>query len=319
MHINLTMSMGYFPIIFKDGMIILILKPGKDPTKVSSYRPITLLEVPGKILENIINERVYEFAESDNKLHKNQFGFRRNRGTETAIIKMYEQIALNQRHQGQCNIVCRDIEKAFDKIWHRGLQYKIKQLEMPNILEKIACNFLEDKTARMKNKEHISNEIIIRSGVPQGSVLSPTLFILYTSDMPVAGPGTTDILFADDVTQVITYPHKSKAMLAHRTAREIKRINTFEKKWKIKTSSHKFKILSISKSKPEKIIVDNNKLNFANSVTMLGLTITRTGITQHLNKRINKAKTRTKETTKIQKTKTKSKDSSLQSTDTTDT
>ena len=157
------MSMGYFPIIFKDGMVILILKPGKDPTKVSSYRPITLLEVPGKILEKIINERVYGFAESHNKLHKNQFGFRRNRGTETAIIKMYEQIALNQRHQGQCNIVCRDIEKAFDKIWHRGLQYKIKQLEMPNILEKIACNFLEDRTARIKNKEYISNEIIIRS------------------------------------------------------------------------------------------------------------------------------------------------------------
>ena len=66
--VNLTMSMGYFPIIFKDGIIILILKPGKDPTKVSSYRPITLLEVPGKILEKIINERVYGFAESHNKL-----------------------------------------------------------------------------------------------------------------------------------------------------------------------------------------------------------------------------------------------------------
>ena len=85
----------------------------------------------------------------------------------------------------------------------------------------------------IKSADSISNKIEIKSGVPQGSNLSPTLFILYTSDLHPPGPGTTDILFADDITQVVEYHHKSKAMLASRTKREIKRVNDFEKKKKM--------------------------------------------------------------------------------------
>ena len=272
--LNLTISMGYFPIVLKEGIIILILKPGKDPTKAASYRPITLLEVPGNILEKLINERVYGFAERNNLFHQQQFGFRKARITETAITKIYEKIAINQRKRSQCNIVCRDIEKSFDKVWHKDLKFKILNMNMPNILEKITCNFLDDRKVAIKSSDSISNKIEIKSGVPQGSNLSPTLFILYTSDLPPPGPGTTDVLFADDITQVVEYHHKSKAMLALRTKREIKRVNDFEKKWKIKTSSNKFKILSISKSKPEKIIINDNEISFANSITVLGLNIT---------------------------------------------
>ena len=228
--LNLTISMGYFPIVLKEGIIILILKPGKDPTKVASYRPITLLEVPGKILEKLINERVYGFAERNNLFHHQQFGFRKARGTETAMTKIYEKIAINQRKKSQCNIVCRDIEKAFDKVWHKGLKFKILNMNMPNILEKITCNILDDRKVAIKSADSISNKIEIKSGVPQGSNLSPTLFILYTSNLPPPGPGTTDILFADDITKVVEYHHKSKAMLALRTKREIERVNDSEKK-----------------------------------------------------------------------------------------
>ena len=83
-------------MIFKEGILILILKPGKDPTNITSYRLITLLEVPGKILERIINDRLQGFLERNDKLHPCQYGFRKGRGTETAITKAYEIIALNQ-------------------------------------------------------------------------------------------------------------------------------------------------------------------------------------------------------------------------------
>ena len=226
--INHTLALGYFPIIFKEGVLILILKPGKDPTLITSYRPITLLEVPGKMLETIINERVQRFAEVNNKFHTNQYGFKKGRGTEAALIRLYETVALNRRNGSQCNIVCRDIEKAFDKVWHESIKFKIMNLELPSILEKITCSFLDDRTAKIKYKD-TSSEINVLSGVPQGSALSPTLFILYTSDVPPAGPGCTDILFADDVTQIVEYHHASKNFLARRTEREIKRINEFEK------------------------------------------------------------------------------------------
>ena len=232
--INYALSMGYFPIIFKEGIIILILKPGKDPTKANSYRPITLLEIPGKILERILNERIQGFAEANGKFHPNQFGFHKGKGTETALMKLYETISLNQRLRGQCNIICRDIEKAFDKVWHNGLKFKILNMGLPLIIEKITANFLDDRTAKIRLNNQLSGLINIRSGVPQGSILSPTLFILYTSDLTPAGPGCTDVLFADDVTQIVEYHHQSKKMLARRTEREVKRISDYEKRWKIK-------------------------------------------------------------------------------------
>ena len=203
--------MGYFPIILKEG-IIVILNPGKEPTKVASYRPITLLEVPGKILRDI-NEKIHEYAEY-NKFHKYQYGFRRGRGTKMALTKLYETISLNQRRGGQCNVVCRDIEKAFDKVWHNGLKFKLLNMNMPSLIEKITCCFLDERTVRIRHDNDISTTINIQSEVPQGSILSSTLFILFTSDLPAPGPGMMDRLFADDVTQVIEYHHKSKLMLA---------------------------------------------------------------------------------------------------------
>ena len=289
--INYTISMGYFPIMFKEGIIILILKPGKDPTKPGSYRPITLLEIPGKILERIINERIQGYAETNNKYHPNQYGFRKGRGTEMALMKIYEKVALNQREKGQCNLICRDIEKAFDKVWHNGLKFKISNLGLPSILVRMTSSFLDDRTAKIKYKDKLSDNINIRSGVPQGSILSPTLFILYTADLPRAGQGGTDVLFADDVTQVIEYNHQSKKMLAIRTKREIERINKYEEQWKIKTSRQKFKMLSVSKTKPEKIEINNEEIPFTDSITVLGLKITRTGLVKHLHDRMNKAKT----------------------------
>ena len=126
--------------------------------------------------------------------------------------------------------------------------------------------------------------------MPQGSILAPTLYIFCTSDLPAAGAGRTDVLFADDVTQIIEYMHHSKRALALRTKREIERINKFEKEWKIKTNKNKFKILSISKTKPEPIVIDHRRINFANNVNILGFNMGRTGFGVHLTKRTAIAK-----------------------------
>ena len=122
---NLALSMGYFMVLYKNGILILTNKPGKDKKYPLNYRPITLLEVPGKIFEKIINNRFMRYLEENNILHPDQYGFRKNKGTETALLRIYEQIAINQRYKYNCNIVCRDVSKAFDKVWHNGLCYKI--------------------------------------------------------------------------------------------------------------------------------------------------------------------------------------------------
>ena len=226
--INLLLSMGYFSVVLKNGHMVMTPKANNDPRNVINYRPITLQEVPAKILEKTVNNRFYNYLEDNDKLHKNQFGFRRGYGTEVAITKVYETMALNQRNRGQCNVVCRNVAKAFEKVWHDGLKFKTLHLELPDMLEKILCSFFDQRTAQIRINNVLSEKFPLRGGVPQGSIISTTMFIFYTSDLSPAGTGSTDVLFADDVTQVIEYPGRSKKMLALRTQREIEMVNNFE-------------------------------------------------------------------------------------------
>ena len=284
--INATISMGYFPIILKNGIIILIPKPGKDAKDPINYRPITLLELPGKILERILNNRFQKYCEENRVFHDNQYGFRRGRGTDIAITKIYEKVAINQKEKDHCNIVCHDVSKAFDKIWLEGLKYKItKQQQLPQLIKKVLSSYVTNRTAQIRINTHLGNLFQLESGVPQGGILSPTLFIFYTSDIPRSGPNCEDVLFADDITQIIENTDQDKEQLVIDTERQISRINNYERKWKIMTNTTKFKILSISKTRPIPIQIDNRIIPFANECSILGLKIKRTGTVSHLTDR----------------------------------
>lgn len=291
--LNLTMSMGYFPVLYKNGIIVLVVKPGKNGRDPTDYRPITLLEIPGKLLERVLNSRLQKFCERNNIYHYDQYGFRAGLGTELAIAKIYETVALNQKEKQHCNIICRDVSKAFDKIWHRGLKYKLCNINLPPITTRILSSYLDNRTAQIRIGSTLGPKINIQSGVPQGGILSPTLFILYTSDLPRAGPNSLDTLFADDITQVIQHPGIGRQMLARRTEREVERVNDYEAKWKINTNIRKFGLLSVSKTRPDPVHIDGRRIQVNNEIKILGLKLKRTGTVQHIGERLNMAKTQT--------------------------
>ena len=283
-----TISAGYFPDKFKSSIIRLIPKHGKSPLIATNYRPISLLEVPGKILERLINTRLRHHLETNNLHNPLQFGFRQCRGTTHALAITTEYIALSKADGGQCHIVLRDITKAFDKVWHRGLKYKLLNLGLPTITEKLLCDFLDGREARIRLDSYLGPTFQTTCGVPQGSVLSPTLFIIYTRDTPQSLRGL-NISYADDITQVINYEGKSKHLMNARTREEVERVNRYERAWKIKTNVNKFSIIPISSFRNEDLIIDDDAQNFKTSGKILGLKISNTSYISHVSERKGKA------------------------------
>ncbi len=183
-------------------------------------------------------------------------------------------------------MVLRDVAKAFDKVSHNELKYKLLKLRFPNIL----CNFSNNRTAKINIGREHSKDIKLLSGVPQGSVVSPILYTLYTNDLSSSEYGCLEIMYADDITQVITSPSRSNSMMKLKVEREIERINKLERKWKIQTSEEKFKIIALAQHKTQKINVNGKEIQTCTSGKLLGLNITKTGFVGHITKTINMGK-----------------------------
>ena len=286
---NATLSAGYFPDGFKGAVMTMVPKSGKVPTRPDSYRPISLLEVHGKTLERIVSRRIQDHLEWQNHLNEGQYGFRRGRGTTHAIAMATETLAVHHASGYRCNLVLRDVSKAFDKVWHLGLKYKILHLGLPGPIERVLCDFLEDRTARVKVGSHSGPAFPLNSGVPQGSVLSPLLFNIFTGDCPASTAGL-NVQYADDVSQVVFHPGRSSAMLNARTGREVERVNAFEEKWRIRTNMTKFTAIPLSTRNPTPLLVNEELVDFSNRGSLLGLSVTGRGYTTNITKRVASAR-----------------------------
>ena len=125
---NNALYTGYFPDTLKHAHMIFIPKGNTSQYNIKNYRPITLLDIQGKLFDKILNTRLTHHLDRHNINNDSQHRFRKNRSTQTALATFYETLANIKQHQYTANIILRDVSKVFDKIWHTGLKHKIHQL-----------------------------------------------------------------------------------------------------------------------------------------------------------------------------------------------
>lgn len=201
---NNCFSCGVFPNSLKKATIIPLHKNG-DSDDVSNYRPISLLPNISKIIEKLINIRLKNYLEHHNLLSANQYGFRSKKSTVDAVRHLYTHIISNLDSSNKCLGIFLDLKKAFDTVSIPLLISKMENKGIRGIPLQLLRNYLSDRKQVVKIENFVSNEETIDFGVPQGSVLGPTLFLIYIDDLcRLTLPGTEIISFADDTVVLCT-------------------------------------------------------------------------------------------------------------------
>jgi Reverse transcriptase (RNA-dependent DNA polymerase) len=235
-----------------------------------------LLSCLGKIFERVISNRIVHFISIHNILPDEQFGFRSGHSTIHQVCRIKNLICTNKSQRRSTGMVLLDVEKAFDSIWHNGLLYKMHLFNFPDYILKLIKSFCSNRSFQVCVGGSLSSAKLIPAGVPQGSILSPFLYSIYTAD--IKRPRDTNIaLYADD-TALITTGKLTKAII-RRLNSAIKSVNKFYKKWKINLNLDKSQaiIFPFNKSPKRKpisnIVVDDSTIKFSKEVTYLGITL----------------------------------------------
>lgn len=268
---NAAIHYKYIPSVWKVAEIKMILKPGKNPTEPSSYRPISLLPVIGKLFEKVLSKRLNLFIKQRNIIPSHQFGFRQQHSTIEQIHRITHAIEDCIEKKEISTAVFLDVSKAFDGVWHKGLLYKLNKL-LPKQYCQILESYLENRFYRVKLEDEFSSLYPITSGVPQGSILGPLLYLIFTYDLPV-NENCTVGTFADDT--VVMASGKNVETSTAKLQSALMDIERWTKKWQIKINSSKSSHTNFTNKnvthKP--LYIGQTEIPFANTAKYLGMTL----------------------------------------------
>ena len=188
---NKCLKESCFPDCWKVSSVVPVFKNVGERSTAKNYRPVSLLSVVSKVFEKLVNNRIVD--------HLEKYGFRSSRSTADLLTVVSDRIARAFNRSGATRAVALDISKAFDRVWNAGLLQKLKSYGISGQISGLISSFLSNRQLRVVLDGKSSQEYPVNAGVPQGSILGPTLFLLYINDLP------DDVIcniaiYADDTT-----------------------------------------------------------------------------------------------------------------------
>ena len=221
--------------------IVPIYKKG-DKHKASNYRPVSLTSIACKVLEHIVHSAIMDHYERNKILADEQHGFRARRSCETQLLQTIQDIADGMSEGDQVDAVLLDFSKAFDKVPHKRLMYKLDHYGIRGKTHEWIQDFLTERKQHVLLEGKRSTTADVISGVPQGTVLGPLLFLTFINDMPQQTKSEIR-LFADDslLLRRIRSPQDTEILQNDLTALE-----KWEKDWQMEFNPNKCTVIHIT-------------------------------------------------------------------------
>ena len=280
-----SVETGVLPTDWRSANVTAIFKKG-DRHDPNNYRPVSLTSVCSKVLEHIIHKHVVIHFEQNKILTELNHGFRKHYSCETQLITTIHDLATSFDTKTQVDIAILDFSKAFDKVPHRELLHKLKSYGINGCILQWISSFLCERNMRVMVDGIASRKVPVLSGVPQGTVLGPLLFLAHINDLPAAVKSQVR-LFADDC---LLYREIESRDDHHVLQSDLKALEKWAEKWGMQFNASKCTILSQNQKSTHFYTLDNEILRTVDHHPYLGVELSSDlKWTNHISKVIAKA------------------------------
>ena len=175
-----------YPDCWKVSSVVLVFKNVGERSTAKKYCPVSLLSVVSKVFEKLVNNRIVDHLEKCGLFSDLQYGFRSSWSTADLLTVVSDRIATAFNRSGATLAVALDICKAFDRVWHAGLLHKLRSYGISGQIFGLISSFLSSRQLRVILDGKSSPECSVNAGVPLGSILGSTLFLLHINGLPEA-------------------------------------------------------------------------------------------------------------------------------------